>query len=54
MSEEASELAAARGVLELPERLGLDLAYALAGHRELLADLFQRVVGIHADAEAHA
>src|SRR5215475_9703130 len=28
--------------------------YALARHRELLADLFQRVVLIHADAEAHA
>ena len=41
-------------MLELAQRLGLDLADALARHRELLADLFQRVVGVHADAEAHA
>ena len=41
-------------MFQLPERLGLDLADALARHRELLTDLFQRVVGIHADAEAHA
>ena len=41
-------------VLQLAQRLRLDLADALAGHRELLADLFQRVVGVHADAEAHA
>ena len=41
-------------MLQLPERLGLDLADALAGDRELLADLFQRVIGVHADAEAHA
>src|SRR6202008_2507915 len=41
-------------MLQLPQRLGLDLADALAGDRELLADFFQRVVGVHADAEAHA
>src|SRR3972149_226400 len=41
-------------MLQLPQRLGLDLADALAGHRELLADLLPRVVGVHADAEAHA
>src|SRR3546814_6415020 len=34
--------------------LGLDLADALAGHRELLADFLEGVVGVHADAEAHA
>src|SRR6185437_608012 len=51
--EEASELARAARVLELPERLGFDLADALARHRELLADFFERVVGVHADAEAH-
>src|SRR5262249_4457360 len=39
---------------ELAQRLGLDLADALARHRELLADLFQRVVLVHAQAEAHA
>ena len=40
-------------MLELAQRLGLDLADALAGDRELLADLFERVVGVHADAETH-
>src|SRR5439155_5791267 len=52
--EEAAQLAAPARVLELAQRLGLDLADTLAGDRELLADLFQRVVGVHADAEAHA
>ena len=41
-------------MLQLAQRLGLDLADALAGHRELLADFFERMVGVHADAEAHA
>ena len=41
-------------MLQLPQRLGLDLADTLSGHRELLADFFQSVVGVHADAEAHA
>src|SRR5271166_2701912 len=52
--EEAPELPRPARVLELAERLGLNLADALARHRELLADLFERVVGVHADAEAHA
>src|SRR5271167_4615332 len=52
--QEAPQLSAAARVLELAQGLGLDLADALAGHRELLADLFERVVGVHADAEAHA
>src|SRR6516162_11414591 len=41
-------------MLQLPERFRLDLADALARDRELLADLFQGVVLVHADAEAHA
>ena len=41
-------------MLELAQRLGLDLPDALARHRELLADFLKRVVGVHADAEAHA
>ena len=41
-------------MLQLAQRLGLDLTDALPGDRELLADFFQRVVGVHADAEAHA
>src|SRR5437763_10774459 len=52
--EEAAQFARAARVLELPERLRLDLADALAGDRELLADLLERVVGVHADPEAHA
>ena len=52
--EEAAQLARPARMLELPERLRLDLADALARHRELLADFFERVVGVHADAEAHA
>src|SRR3954465_8991144 len=41
-------------VAQLAQRLGLDLAYALARDVELLADLLERVVGRHLDAEAHA
>ena len=41
-------------MLQLAQRLRFDLADALSRHRELLADFFQRVVGVHADAEAHA
>src|SRR5215210_3504054 len=52
--QEASELPAPRGMLQLAQGLRLDLADALAGHRELLADLLEGVVGVHADAEAHA
>src|SRR4051794_12193259 len=53
VAKEAAQLAATARVLELAQRLGFDLADALACHVELLADLFQRVVGVHADAEAH-
>src|SRR4029077_4672940 len=52
--QEASEFSRPARVLQFPQRLGLDLADALAGDRELLADFFQRVVGVHANAEAHA
>src|SRR5581483_1905489 len=52
--EKASELSRTRRVLQFAQRLGLDLADALARHRELLADLLERMVGVHADAEAHA
>ena len=38
-------------MLELAQRLGLDLADALAGDQELLANFFQRMVGIQADAD---
>ena len=49
----AAARAAAR-VSQLAQRLRFDLADALASHVELLADFFQRVVGVHVDAEAHA
>src|SRR6478735_556171 len=52
--EEAAHLTAAARVLELAQRLRLDLADAFARHAELLADFLQRMVGVHADAEAHA
>src|SRR4051794_19575751 len=41
--EEAFEVPAADGVLQLPDRLRLDLANPLAGHLEDPADLFERV-----------
>src|SRR6185436_20976822 len=52
--QEAPQFPAPARVLQLAQRLRLDLADALARHRELLADLLQRVIGVHADAEAHA
>jgi hypothetical protein len=52
--QEAPQLPAPAWVLQLPECLGLDLADAFAGDGELLADFFQRVIRVHADAEAHA
>src|SRR6185312_4185611 len=52
--QEAAQLLAAARVAQLAQRLRLDLADALARDIELLADLFERVVGIHVDAEAHA
>src|SRR6266404_9815411 len=52
--EEAPERPGPARMLELTQCLGLDLADAFARQRELLADLLQRVVLVHADAEAHA
>ena len=52
--EERAKFTAARGVFEFSQRLRLDLTNAFALHRELLADFFERVVGVHAYAEAHA
>ena len=52
--EEASQLFRAGWVAQFSERLGLDLADAFARHIELFADFFQRVIGVHVDAEAHA
>src|SRR5882757_2020534 len=52
--QERPQLERPRRVLQLAQRFRLDLADALSRDRKLLADLFQRVVGVHADAEAHA
>src|ERR1700688_4330068 len=52
--QKASEFPRAAGMLELSQRLGLDLGDAFARDGELLADLFQRVIGVHADTETHA
>src|SRR5262249_40875009 len=52
--QETPQLPRPARVLQLAQRLRLDLADALARHAELLADLLEGVVGVHADAEAHA
>ena len=51
--DEALQLLRAARVAELAERLRLDLADALAGDLEVLTDLFEGVVALLADAEAH-
>src|SRR6185312_5334612 len=52
--DEALEALAARGMPQLAQGLGLDLADALARDLEVLAHLLEGVVGLLADAEAHA
>src|SRR5690606_23158495 len=52
--QEAPKLLGAARMAELAQGLGFDLADALAGDVELLADFFQRVIRVHVDAEAHA
>jgi len=44
------EPAAQGGVLQLPEGAGLDLAHALAGEAEVLADLLQGARGLPVEA----
>src|SRR5712692_2320135 len=51
--EERPQALAARRVTELAKGLGLDLADALAGDGEGLADLLEGVLATVADAEAH-
>ena len=41
-------------MLQLPERLGFNLPDAFARYAKLLPHFFQSVIGVHADAEAHA
>src|SRR4029077_10275586 len=52
--KKAAQAAGPARVRKFSQRFSLDLADALAGDREPLADLLQRVIGVHADAEAHA
>ena len=40
-------------MLKLTQRLGFNLADTFAGHAKLLAHLFERVIGIHANTKAH-
>src|SRR5262245_58590127 len=47
-------MARAFGGAELAERFGFNLPYALAGYVEFLADFFQRMLALAADAEAQA
>src|SRR5215469_3444210 len=51
---EAAKNSASMRMFELTERLGLNLADPFAGHRELLADFSERMIGARPDAEAHA
>src|SRR5215470_18979560 len=52
--EEAPQLLGPRGMPELAQGFGLDLADALAGDREVLADLLQRVLAAVGEAESQA
>src|SRR5262245_40361323 len=52
--EDGPERSRPARMLQLAQRLGLDLTDALARHRKLLTDFLQSMFGIHADAEAHA
>src|SRR2546422_5231285 len=52
--EERPQLPRPRRMLQLAQRLRFDLTNTFAGHAELLADFFERMIRVHADAEAHA
>src|SRR5690349_12252846 len=51
--QKGAQLPRSGRVAELAQRLGFDLADALAGDREVLADLLERVLAAVADAEPH-
>ena len=44
MIQKTPQLPRPAGMLQLPQRLGLDLADAFAGDRELLAGFLERVI----------
>ena len=52
--EEAAQVLGAAGMPELSERFVFNLTDALASDVELPANLLERVVRVHVDAEAHA
>src|ERR1700744_2903103 len=52
--QETAQLLTAAGMTQLAQRLGFYLTDPLAGDIELLTHLFERVVGVHIDAETHA
>ena len=52
--KEGSELPRSARVLELSDRLGLDLSNALTCNRKLLAHFLQGVIAVHAEPKAHA
>lgn len=52
--DEAPEYPRSARMLELSDRLCLDLSNPLACQRKLLAHFFQRVVTAHAETKAHA
>ena len=51
VGEKCFELARARRLAQLAQGLCFDLANALAGDVEFLADLFERMLALAADAE---
>ena len=52
--EERLQLVRTARVTQLAQRLRLDLTDPLTRHVELLADFFERVIGIHIDTKPHA
>ncbi len=51
--QEGPQFAAARWVLKLAQCFCFDLTDTFAGHTELLANFFQRVIRVHTDAKPH-
>src|SRR5581483_11758343 len=52
--EEAPQVFRTTRMAQLAQRLGFDLPDTLPGHVELLTNLLESMVGVHADTEAHA
>src|SRR5437867_9301651 len=51
--EECAQAAVAAGMTEFAQSLCFDLPYALSGHTEVVANLFQRVLGAVLRSEPH-